>query len=161
MIGCATREGRVPERPSRAARATIPDAGRLADAPAPHGPAPHGYHQGMSIDPIKAFETLDLRVGRIVRCREHEQARKPAYKLWLDFGGGPEGLGEKQSSARLMDLYSPEELTGRLGIAAVNLGSRRIGGFESEVLILGVPDAAGRVVLLEPERDAPLGAKVY
>ena len=156
MIGCAKRQGRIPERPGRAARATIPDAGRLADAP-----APHGYHQTMSIDPIKAFETLDLRVGRIVRCREHEQARKPAYKLWLDFGGGPEGLGEKQSSARLTDLYSPEELTGRLVIAAVNLGSRRIGGFASEVLILGVPDAAGRVVLLEPERDAPLGSKVY
>jgi tRNA-binding protein len=115
----------------------------------------------MAIEPNKAFQTLDLRLGRIVRCRLHEQARKPAYKLWLDFGAPPGGLGEKQSSAQLTDLYSAEELTGRLVIAAVNLGSRRIGGFESQVLVLGVPDAAGRVVLLEPERDAPLGARVF
>jgi len=115
----------------------------------------------MSIDPIQAFETLDLRVGRIVRCQVHEEARKPTYKLWLDFGEPPRGLGARQSSSQLTKLYTPEDLTGRRVIAAVNLGSRRVGGFLSEVLVLGVPDEAGRVVLIEPEREVPLGVRVY
>lgn len=115
----------------------------------------------MSVDPIKAFETLDLRVGRIVRCQVHEKARKPTYKLWLDFGVAPGGLGTKQSSSQLTELYTPEELTGRLVIAAMNLGPRRVGGFLSEVLVLGVPDEAGRVVLIEPQREVPLGVRVY
>jgi tRNA-binding protein len=111
----------------------------------------------MTIDPMKAFETLDMRVGRIVRCQLNEAARKPAYKLWIDFGD----LGQKQSSAQLTDLYSPRELAGRLVIAAVNLGSRRIAGFRSDVLTLGLPDEAARVVLLEPEREVPPGTKVF
>lgn len=98
-----------------------------------------------------------MRVGRIVRAELNAEARKPAYKLWLDFGP----LGEKTSSAQLVDLYRPEDLTGRLVVAAVNLGARRIAGFQSEVLVLGLPDAAGRVVLLAPERDVPLGGRVY
>ena len=109
------------------------------------------------MNPLEAFETLDLRVGRIVRVEPNEKARKPAYKLWIDFGP----LGVKTSSAQLTDLYAPEDLQGRLVIAAVNLGVRRIAGFPSEVLVLGLPDEAGRVVLLQPEREVPLGGHVY
>jgi len=108
-------------------------------------------------DPVAAFQTLDLRVGRVLRVEPNEKARKPAYKLWIDFGP----LGEKRSSAQLVDLYRPEELVGRLVVAAVNLGARVIAGFTSEVLVLGLPDAAGRVVLLAAERDVPLGGRVY
>ena len=108
-------------------------------------------------DPVAAFQTLDLRVGRVLRVEPNEKARKPAYKLWIDFGP----LGEKRSSAQLVDLYRPEELVGRLVVAAVNLGARVIAGFTSEVLVLGLPDEAGRVVLLAVERDVPLGGRVY
>lgn len=108
-------------------------------------------------DPTSAFETLDLRVGRVVRVEPNEKARKPAYKLWIDFGP----MGERASSARLVDLYRPEQLIGRLVVAAVNLGPRVIAGFRSEVLVLGLPDEAGRVVLLAAERDVPLGGRVY
>jgi tRNA-binding protein len=104
-----------------------------------------------------AFAALDLRAGRVVRCEAFPEARKPAYKLWIDFGP----LGRKTSSAQLTDLYRPEDLTGRLVIAAVNLGTRRIADFASEVLVLGLPDAEGRVVLLQPDRDVPLGGKVF
>jgi tRNA-binding protein len=109
------------------------------------------------VNPLEAFETLDLRVGRIVRAEPNARARKPAYKLWLDLGP----LGQKTSSAQLAALYTAEELVGRLIIAAVNLGSRNIAGFLSEVLVLGVPSAAGDVVLLAVEREVPLGGRVY
>jgi tRNA-binding protein len=109
------------------------------------------------VNPIEAFETLDLRVGRIVRAGPNERARKPAYKLWIDFGP----LGEKTSSAQLRALYSAEELVGRLVVAAVNLGTRNIAGFTSEVLVLGLPDERGEVVLLAAERDVPLGGRVF
>ena len=109
------------------------------------------------MDPMLAFETLDLRVGRILRAEPNERARKPSYKLWIDFGA----LGEKTSSAQLRALYSGDDLVGRLVIAAVNLGSRNIAGFQSEVLVLGVPSAAGEVVLLTAEREVPLGGRVY
>jgi tRNA-binding protein len=109
------------------------------------------------MDPREAFETLDLRVGRILRAEPNERARKPAYKLWIDFGP----LGEKTSSAQLASLYAADGLVGRLVIAAVNLGSRNIAGFMSEVLVLGVPSAAGEVVLLAVEREVPLGGRVY
>lgn len=108
-------------------------------------------------DPVAALQTLDLRVGRVLRVEPNEKARKPAYKLWIDFGP----LGEKRSSAQLVDLYRADELVGRLVIAAVNLGTRVIAGFTSEVLVLGLPDEQGRVVLLEVERDVPLGGRVY
>ena len=108
-------------------------------------------------DPIEAFQRLDLRVGRIQRAEPNEKAKKPAYKLWIDFGP----LGVKQSSAQVTDLYTPADLAGRLVIAAVNLGTRNIAGFASEVLVLGVPDERGRVVLLAVERDVPLGNRVY
>lgn len=109
------------------------------------------------MNPLEAFDTLDLRVGRILRAEPNERARKPSYKLWIDFGP----LGEKTSSAQLTTLYGAEELLGRLIVAAVNLGARNVAGFRSEVLVLGVPSAEGEVVLLEVERDVPLGGRVY
>ncbi len=108
----------------------------------------------MSLD---AFAALDVRVGRVIRAEPNEKARKPAYKLWIDFGP----LGERRSSAQLTAVYAADELAGRLVIAVMNLGSRTIAGFESEVLVLGVPDADGNVVLLAPERDVPLGGRMY
>lgn len=110
-----------------------------------------------AMDPIQAFETLDLRVGRVVRAELNTRARKPSYKLWIDFGP----LGEKTSSAQLTALYQPEQLVGRLVIAAVNLGTRNIAGFQSEVLVLGLPSDQGEVVLLAAEREVPLGGRVY
>jgi tRNA-binding protein len=109
------------------------------------------------LDPSAAFATLDLRVGRILRAEPNVRARKPSYKLWIDFGA----LGEKTSSAQLRALYQPEELVGRLVIAAVNLGTRNIAGFLSEVLVLGVPSEQSEVVLLGVEREVPLGGRVY
>jgi tRNA-binding protein len=109
------------------------------------------------VNPIEAFETLDLRVGRVLRAEVNERARKPAYKLWIDFGP----LGQKASSAQLRARYTAEELVGRLVVAAVNLGARNIAGFTSEVLVLGLPDAQGEVILLTAERDVPLGGRVY
>lgn len=105
----------------------------------------------------EAFAALDLRVGCITRCERNAGARKPSWCLWIDFGD----LGTKTSSAQLVDLYPAEALLERQVIAAVNLGTRRIAGFTSEVLVLGLPDALGRVVLLAPEREVPLGGRVY
>jgi tRNA-binding protein len=109
------------------------------------------------IDPRDAFETLDLRVGRITAAEPLPGARKPAYKLTVDFGP----LGLRGSSAQLIELYRAEDLVGRLVIAAMNLGVRRIAGFASEVLVLGVPDEDGRVVLLATERSVPPGGRVF
>lgn len=107
--------------------------------------------------PLDAFALLDLRVGRIVRAEPNAKARVPAHKLWIDFGP----LGEKTSSAQLAALYTPEQLVGRQVICAVNLGTRNVAGFTSEVLVLGAPDAEGRVVLLATEHDVPLGGRIY
>lgn len=109
------------------------------------------------MNPLEAFETLELRVGRITRAEPNQAARKPAYKLWIDFGP----LGIKTSSAQLTDLYTPETLVGRQVVCAINLGTRKVAGFPSEVLVLGLPDQENRVVLLTPEREVPLGGKVY
>ncbi|MFL5491250.1 MAG: tRNA-binding protein [Gemmatimonadales bacterium] len=109
------------------------------------------------MDPVEAFGALDLRVGRIIRVELNARARKPSYCLWIDFGP----LGEKTSSAQLRALYQPQELEGRLVIAAVNLGTRNIAGFSSEVLVLGVPSDQGDIVLLGVEREVPLGGRVY
>ena len=109
------------------------------------------------MNPVEAFATLDLRVGRVRRAEPNERARKPSYKLWIDFGP----LGEKTSSAQLRALYRAEELVGRLVVGAVNLGSRNIAGFTSDVLVLGLPDDSGQVVLLAVEREVPLGGRVY
>jgi tRNA-binding protein len=109
------------------------------------------------MNPTEAFETLDLRVGRIVRAEPNTRARKPSYKLWIDFGP----LGEKASSAQLTARYRADQLIGRVIVAAVNLGTRNIAGFPSEVLVLGVPDASGETVLLGVEQEVPLGGRVY
>jgi tRNA-binding protein len=112
---------------------------------------------GRHLTPVDAFAVLDLRVGRITRAESNEKARKPAYKLWIDFGA----LGVKTSSAQIKTRYALETLVGRQVVAAVNLGTRNIAGFASEVLVLGLPDEDGQVILLTPERDVPLGGRVY
>jgi tRNA-binding protein len=109
------------------------------------------------VTPVDAFAILDLRVGRVVRAEPNDKARKPAYKLWVDLGP----LGIKTSSAQVTARYLPADLVGKQVIAAVNLGTRNIAGFASEVLVLGLPDVDGKVVVLQPERDVPLGGRVY
>lgn len=109
------------------------------------------------MNPVDAFAVLELRVGRVTRAEPNEKARKPAYKLWIDFGP----LGVKISSAQLTARYGAGELVGRQVVAAVNLGTRNIAGFASEVLVLGLPDGEGEVVLLTPEREVPLGGRVF
>ena len=104
------------------------------------------------------FEKVDIRVGRVVRAEAFPEARKPAFKLAIDFG---DPIGVKRSSAQLTDRYTPEALLGRLVLAVVNMPPRQIGPFISEVLTLGLPDEGGAVVLLVPERDVPLGGKVF
>jgi tRNA-binding protein len=106
---------------------------------------------------IDDFERLDMRVGRLVAAEDFPAARKPAYQLTIDFGP----LGIRRSSAQLTQLYSRDDLIGRLVIAVLNFPPRRIAGFSSEVLVLGLPDASGNVVLLTPEREVPLGGRVY
>ena len=109
------------------------------------------------MEPLEAFGLVDVRVGRVVRAEPNVGARKPAFKLWIDFGP----IGVKQSSAQLVALSTPGALIGRLVVAAVNLGVRKVNGFNSEVLVLGVPDADGNVVLLAPDRDVPLGGRMF
>ncbi len=104
------------------------------------------------------FTKIEIRVGRILRAEPFPEARKPAYKLTIDFG--PE-IGTRRSSAQLTALYTCAQLEGRLVIAVVNFAPRRIGPFVSEVLTLGVPDNDGAVVLLTPDRDVPLGARMF
>lgn len=104
------------------------------------------------------FGKVDIRVGRITRAEPFPEARKPALKLWLDFG--PE-LGEKRSSAQITVHYAPEALVGRLVLAVVNFPPRQIGPFRSEVLTLGLADADGAVVLVAPDFDVPLGQRLH
>jgi tRNA-binding protein len=104
------------------------------------------------------FAKVDIRVGRIVEAEGFPEARKPAYKLRIDFGGE---VGVKKSSAQLTAHYQPADLIGRLVIAVVNFPPRQIGPFMSEVLTLGVPDPSGAVVLVVPERDVPLGGRLF
>jgi len=104
------------------------------------------------------FQRVDIRVGRIVRVEDFPAARKPAYKLQIDFGAE---IGLKKSSAQLTRHYSKEELLHRLVVAVVNFPPRQIGPFMSEVLTLGVPDSDGAVVLLVPEQDVPIGGRMF
>ena len=104
------------------------------------------------------FEKVDIRVGRITRAEPFPEARKPAYRLWVDFG--PE-IGEKRSSAQITRHYTLDELVGRQVLAVVNFPPRQIGPVLSEVLVLGLPDEAGAVVLIGPGHDVPLGGKLF
>ena len=104
------------------------------------------------------FEKVDIRVGRITRAEPFPEARKPAYKLWVDFGAE---LGEKRSSAQITAHYTPEGLIGRQVLAVVNFPPRQIGKVLSEVLVLGLPDAEGNVVLIGPGQDVPIGGKLF
>jgi tRNA-binding protein len=103
------------------------------------------------------FLKVDIRVGRITRVEEFPEARKPAWKLFLDFGSE---LGEKRSSAQVTN-YSREELEGSLVVAVVNFPPRQIGPIRSEVLVLGVPDEEGNVILLRPSAEVPLGGRMF
>ena len=104
------------------------------------------------------FLKVDIRVGRITRAEPYPEARKPAIKLWVDFG--PE-LGEKKSSAQITKHYTPKDLPGKKVMAVVNFPPRQIGKFMSEVLVLGVPDDEDEVVLLTPDKDVPIGGRLY
>lgn len=104
------------------------------------------------------FLKVDVRVGRVVRAEPFPEARKPAIKMWIDFG--PE-LGEKKTSAQVTVHYAPEDLLGQQVMAVVNFPARQIGPFMSEVLVLGFPDAEGAIVLARPDLDVPVGGRLH
>jgi len=125
----------------------------------------HGYGNASDVpayDPavitFADFERIDIRVGRIVRAELFPEARKPAYRLQIDFG--PD-IGIRKSSAQLTTHYDADELEGRLVLGVVNFPPRQIGPFLSEVLTLGVPDESGAVVLVVPDESVPLGGKLF
>lgn len=102
------------------------------------------------------FERVDMRVGVVVDAQDFPQARRPAYRLWIDFGP----LGVKRGSAQIATHYRPQELVGRRVVAVVNFPPKQIGPFVSEVLVLGAYDEAGAVVLLHPDRDVTPGSRI-
>ncbi len=104
------------------------------------------------------FERVDIRVGTVVDAQPFPQARKPAFKLWIDFG---DPLGVKRSSAQITTHYDAEQLVGRQVCAVVNFAPRQIGPFMSEVLTLGLPDGDGAVVLIAPTLPVPNGGKLF
>ena len=104
------------------------------------------------------FLKVDIRVGRVTRAEPYPEARKPAIKMWIDFG--PE-IGEKKTSAQVTAHYTPEALIGRQVMAVVNFPPRQIGRFMSEVLVLGLSDSQGDIVLLRPDRDVPVGERMH
>jgi tRNA-binding protein len=104
------------------------------------------------------FDKVDIRVGRVVQVDDFPEARKPAYRLLIDFGGD---VGLKKSSAQATALYTKEALLGRLVLAVVNFPPKQIGPMMSEVLTLGVPDGNGNVIIVVPEREAPLGGRLF
>ncbi|MCU1385256.1 MAG: tRNA-binding protein [Acidobacteria bacterium] len=112
-------------------------------------PAPLSYAE---------FQRVDIRVGRVIGVEPFPEARKPAYKLRIDFGAG---IGVKKSSAQATKHYTKEALLNRLVVAVVNFPPKQIGPYMSEVLTLGVPDGDGGVVLLVPERDVPVGGQMF
>jgi len=107
---------------------------------------------------LAQFQVVDIRAGTVLTAEPNPGARRPAYVLTIDFGPG---IGVKTSSAQLVDLYRPEDLVGTQVAAVVNLPPRRVAGVKSEVLVLGFPDEAGRVVLIRPERPVPNGARLF
>src|SRR5437660_10680657 len=116
----------------------------------------------MTVEPTRIsypdFDRVDIRVGRVVAVEDFPAARKPAYKLQIDFGTE---IGIKKSSAQATTHYTREQLLNRLVVAVVNFPPKQIGPYMSEVLTLGVPDGDGAVVLLVPERDVPLGGRMF
>jgi len=104
------------------------------------------------------FARVDIRVGRVIRAEPFPEARNPAIKLWIDFG---EEIGEKKTSAQITAHYTPEGLIGKQVMAVVNFPPRQIGKFMSEVLVLGVSDVHGDIVLLSPDLDVPLGGRMH
>ena len=104
------------------------------------------------------FLAVDIRVGRITRAEPFPEARKPAIKLWIDFGGE---IGERRSSAQITAHYDPATLVGREVLAVVNFPPRQIGRFVSEVLVLGLPDPEGNIVLVGPDQVVPVGGRLH
>ncbi len=111
----------------------------------------------MHVIDYEKFLTVDMRVGKVVRAEKLEEAKIPAIKLWIDFG---EVIGEKKSSAQITANYSPENLIGTLVIAVVNFPPKQIGKFFSEVLVLGVSDESG-IILLRPDKESKVGERVH
>lgn len=104
------------------------------------------------------FLKVDIRVGRVLRAEPYPEARKPAIKMWIDFG---DEIGEKKTSAQITAHYAPETLIGKQVLAVVNFPPRQIGKFMSEVLVLGIPDADGEVVLVSPDQTVPHGGRLH
>jgi tRNA-binding protein len=104
------------------------------------------------------FMKVDIRVGAVIRAEAYPEARKPAIKIWIDFG--PE-IGEKKTSAQVTAHYTPEALIGKQVMAVVNFPPRQIGKFMSEVLVLGLPDEAGEIRLVGPDGPVPLGGRMH
>lgn len=114
------------------------------------------YTQNMAT--YEDFQKLDIRVGKIVEVDDFPEARKPAFKLKIDFGAE---IGIKTSSAQLPQNYTKEELRGKLVLGVVNFPPRQIGPVVSEILTLGVPDSSGECVLITPDKEAPIGGRLY
>ncbi|MCG3268892.1 tRNA-binding protein [Yoonia sp. I 8.24] len=104
------------------------------------------------------FLKVDVRVGTVLRAEAYPEARKPAIKLWIDFGGD---IGEKKTSAQITVHYTPEALIGKQVLAVVNFPPRQIGKFMSEVLVLGMPDDSGAIVLVGPDQNVPVGGRLH
>ena len=104
------------------------------------------------------FLKVDIRTGTVVDAQPYPEARKPAIKLWVDFGGD---LGVKKSSAQITKHYTPESVIGKRVMAVVNFPPRQIGKFMSEILVLGVPDEEGEVVLITPDKGVPTGGRLF
>jgi tRNA-binding protein len=107
---------------------------------------------------IEDFQRVEIHAGRVQRAEPFPEARLPALKLWIDFGPA---MGVRKSSARITKYYTPADVVGRLVLAVTNFPPRQIGRFMSEVLVLGVPDEDGDVVLIRPDEDVPIGGRVF